>query len=213
MSNPRYWIVILLLSASAGILFLRGDVDRIPHSDPLHQLPATIGSWSGRDLLIDPAVIEVLGKGDFLSRIYTSQPGTPPIDLFIGYFPSQRTGQTIHSPKNCLPGAGWAFESSSYNTIKATNGESYFVGEYVISNGTSRDFVIYWYQAHGRSVANEYAAKIHMVVDAMRMNRTDGALIRVITPVASYETLASAQERAIHFTTELAPLLPRFIPN
>ena len=213
MTSLRYWTVLLILTATASTLFFRGDSDLVPPSKPLSQLPETLGPWMGRDIPIDQDVIDVLGKGDFLSRVYTGQPGVAPVGLFIGYFPTQRTGQTIHSPKNCLPGAGWVFESSTYNAVKGDDGKKYNVGEYVISNGGARQFVVYWYQAHGHSIANEYSAKVHMVLDAMRMNRTDGALIRVITPVESNETLTNARERALHFTGELAPLLPAFIPN
>ena len=165
----------------------------------------------------------MLGKGDFLNRIYTNQPSgeaptvrtahVPPISLFIGYFATQRTGQTMHSPQHCLPGAGWTFDSQKYVNIKDVNGQNYKVGEYVISNGETKQFVIYWYQAHGRSVPNEYLAKLYMVTDAIRTNRTDGALVRVITPVRPNEPLEVAEDRATHFTQQMAPYLPRFIPD
>jgi EpsI family protein len=93
------------------------------------------------------------------------------------------------------------------------NGKLHRVGEYIITDGEVRQFVIYWYQAHGRSVANEYMAKIHMVADAIRMNRTDGALVRVITPIAPGESASQAKKRAEGFTMQIAPLLPRFIPD
>ena len=93
------------------------------------------------------------------------------------------------------------------------NGKSHQVGEYIISNGTARQFVIYWYQAHGRSIANEYVATIYTIADAMRLNRTDAALVRVITPIAPSEEVSAARERAEEFSMRLAPLLPRFIPN
>jgi EpsI family protein len=163
------------------------------------------------DVPIDQETLDVLGAGDFMSRLYVGD--GPPVGLFIGYFPSQRTGVTIHSPKHCLPGAGWAFESSQYVDLKDVDGKSHRVGEYIISNGESRQFVIYWYQAHGRSVANEYMAKVYMVADAMRMNRTDGALVRVITQIDAQDGLAGAKARAEQFTAQLAPMLPRFIPN
>jgi EpsI family protein len=136
-----------------------------------------------------------------------------PVGLFIGYFATQRTGQTIHSPKHCLPGAGWTFESSDYVDLADANGKPHRVGEYVIANNEAKQFVIYWYQAHGRSVASEYMAKIYMASDAIRMNRTDGALIRVITPMTSGEDLPTAKQRAEAFTMQLVPLLPRFIPD
>jgi EpsI family protein len=93
------------------------------------------------------------------------------------------------------------------------NSRPHRVGEYVISDGDRKQFVIYWYEAHGRSVADEYMAKLYLVADAIRMNRTDGALVRVITPVDPREGIADAKVRAEAFTRQLAPLLPRFVPD
>lgn len=213
MKSLRYWTVVLLLAGTAILLHLRGNVDRNPPSEALAQLPVELAGWTGSDLAIDQETRDVLGAGDFLARNYIQAGHRAPINLFIGYFPTQRTGQTIHSPKHCLPGAGWVFESSNTTDLTDAAGKTHRVGEYVIANGEARQFVIYWYQAHGRSVANEYMAKIYMAVDAMRLNRTDGALIRVITPIAPNEEMASARQRAEEFTMQLAPLLPRFIPD
>lgn len=213
MKNLHFWAAALLLAGTALLLHLRGSNDRNPFSEPLSQLPGVIAGWTGSDQPIDQETLDVLGDGDFLSRVYSRGGETAPIGLFIGYFPTQRTGQTIHSPKHCLPGAGWVFESSSYTDLTDADGKPHRVGEYVIANGAEKQFVIYWYQAHGRSVANEYMAKIYMVADAMRMNRTDGALVRVITPIAPNEDVSAARKRAEGFTMRLVPLLPRFIPN
>jgi EpsI family protein len=217
---------MVLLLATVFVLQSRGDTDRVPASEPLHQMPQTFGAWTAHDLPLDDDTLAVLGKGDFLNRIYTaSQPSSPtidvlgprsaiaPISLFIGYFATQRTGQTMHSPQHCLPGAGWTFDSQKYVDLQDVNGKKYKVGEYVISNGESKQFVIYWYQAHGRSIPNEYLAKLYMVTDAIRTNRTDGALVRVITPVMPNEPAEAAEDRAVHFTQQMAPNLPRFIPN
>ncbi|MBB5342509.1 exosortase C-terminal domain/associated protein EpsI [Tunturibacter empetritectus] len=221
MRSPRFWLVILLLAVTAFILQSRGDADRIPASQPLSQMPERFGDWSAQDVPLTDDTLAVLGKGDFLNRVYTGQPaaaGSPmtkaaPISLFIGYFASQRTGQTMHSPQNCLPGAGWTFDSQRYTSFQDINGKQYKVGEYVISNGDIKQFVIYWYQAHGRSIPNEYKAKLYMVADAIRTNRTDGALVRVITQVLPWESLDSARDRATQFTQQMAPNLPRFIPD
>jgi EpsI family protein len=211
--TPRYWTVALLLAATALLLQARGNTDLIPSSEPLSQFPRAIAGWTGSDRHIDQETLNVLGAGEFLSRLYTQDGQLQPIGLFIGYFPTQRTGVTIHSPKHCLPGAGWVFESHQYVDLSDANGKPHRVGEYIIANGEARQFVIYWYQAHGRSVANEYMAKIYMVTDAMRLNRTDGALLRVITPIGSKEDASAARARAEAFTAQLAPLLPRFIPD
>jgi EpsI family protein len=213
MKSPRFWTVVLLLAGTALILRARGDADLIPASDPLSQFPRAIAGWTGTDSPIDQETLDVLGAGDFLSRVYTGNSRALPIGLFIGYFPTQRTGVTIHSPRNCLPGAGWAFESSRYVDLNDARGKAHRVGEYIVANGDDRQFVIYWYQAHGRSVASEYLAKIYMVADAMRMNRTDGALVRVFTPIGTGEGVPAARARAEAFVAQLAPMLPRFIPN
>jgi EpsI family protein len=218
MKSLRFWIVIVILISTIFVLQGRGDVDQVPFSEPLRLMPRNFGPWTAQDIPLTDDTLEVLGKGDFLNRIYTFESPdraarVPPISLFIGYFASQRTGQTMHSPQNCLPGAGWIFESHEYSTIQDINGKDYNVGEYVISNGDIRQFVIYWYQAHGRSVPNEYIAKGYMVADAIRMNRTDGALVRVITQILPSESVEDAKARAIHFTQQMAPDLSRFIPN
>jgi EpsI family protein len=228
MRSPRFWTIIVLLLATAFILQSRGDTDKVPPSQPLSQMPETIGTWTARDYPLDDDTLAVLGKGDFLNRVYVNQrpasaslngdaaliaASTSPISLFIGYFPTQRTGQTMHSPQNCLPGAGWTFDSKKYVNIRDVNGKTFRVGEYLISNGEIRQFVIYWYQAHGRSIPNEYVAKLYMVTDAIRTNRTDGAIVRVITQVQSNESLAAAKDRAVQFTRQMAPHLPSFIPD
>jgi EpsI family protein len=217
MKSPRFWTVILLLISTAFVLQTRGDADRVPPSQPLSLMPQTIDGLNGRDFAMGEDVLAILGKGDFLNRTYYSpasaRPAAVPISLFIGYFASQRTGQSIHSPQNCLPGAGWTFDSRNYTDITADNGRVYHVGEYVISNNGDRQFVVYWYQSHGRSIANEYAAKLYMILDAIRMNRTDGAIVRVITPMLPSESESSARERVVRFTAQMAPSLPRFIPD
>jgi EpsI family protein len=213
MTMARYWTVCMLLVLTALILTFRGYTELRPRSEPLRNFPENIADWNGTDQAIDAASLEVLGPGDFLSRTYTQDPSVAPIDLFLGFFATQRTGVAIHSPKHCLPGAGWVFESSRMADLKDAGGRFHQVGEYVIANGDRRLYVIYWYQAHGRSLASEYSAKLYLVVDALRMNRTDGALVRVLTPIASPEADAQARSRAEAFTTQLFPLLPRFVPD
>ncbi len=216
MNRLRYWVVVCILASSALVLHGRGDVDRVPRSEPIRLMPTHIGNWSSRDEPMDDQVLQILGKGDFLNRVYEAREGerpVAPVGLFIGYFPTQRTGQTIHSPQHCLPGAGWTFESSRYTTMKAADQVDYQVGEYVISNGETRQFVLYWYQAHGRSVANEYVSKAYLIADAIRLNRTDGALVRVITPILPSEPIDAARDRATGFAKQMATQLPRFIPN
>ena len=227
MKSARFWAVVLLMTLAAATLHLRGDVDRVPPSQPLRQLPEAIGSWTGTDIPLDDEVLQVLGHGSFLNRQYApakvngagggsgSGPAVAaaPVGLFIGYFPTQRTGQAIHSPQNCLPGAGWVFESSGVTTLTDRNGKTYRVGDYLISDGKIADEVLYWYQSHGRSMASDYTAKLYTLADSIRYNRTDAALVRVITPVQPGESRLDARQRAVGFAEQLAPLLPAYIPD
>jgi EpsI family protein len=213
MKSLRFWVVVLLLAGTAVMLHGRANFEVIPVSEPLSMVPDTIAGRTGIDEPLDEDTLRQLGAGDFLSRIYTQGGQTLPVGLFIAYYPTQRSGDNIHSPKHCLPGAGWVFESSQYVDLEDANGKQHRVGEYIIANGGNRQFVTYWYQAHGRSVASEYLARMYLVTDAMRMNRTDGALVRVITPIDPREETSAAKARAEGFTAQLMPTLPRFIPN
>jgi len=213
MKSPRFWAVALLLAGTALLLQFRGDHDLIPASEPLSQVPRTIAGRTGSDVPIDQETLDLLGVGDFLLRDYTRGGGSLPVGLLIAYYPTQRTGVTMHSPKHCLPGSGWVFESSRYIDLSDVNGKSHQVGEYVIADGDNRQFVIYWFQEHGRSIANEYLARVYLVTEAMQLNRTDGALVRVITPIDGIEGTSRARARAEAFTAQLFPMLPRFIPN
>ncbi len=218
MKSPRFWVVLALLLAAFTTLHLRASVDRVPPSEPLNLLPQNFGAWASQDIPISQDTLDILGDGRFLNRIYTKstldgEPVEPPVSLFIGYFPTQRTGQSIHSPQNCLPGAGWTFASSRKIYLQSSEFKSYPVGEYVIANGTAKQVVLYWYLAHGRSIANDYLAKAYMMADAIRYDRTDGALVRLVTPLEPNESLDSARARVIKFANRLVPTLPRFIPN
>jgi EpsI family protein len=221
MKSPRYWLVILMMFATALELHMRGDVDRVLPSRPLNELPVTIGTRNSVDIPIDDETLAILGKGDFLQRVYVpprDAPAAKPGDhaevgLYIAYFPTQRTGQSIHSPQNCLPGAGWTFQNSSVTSFTDSTGKQFSVGDYLITNGTLTEEALYWYQLHGQSIASDYKAKLYTLADSIRYGRTDEALIRIMTPVGPGEARDDARERAVGFAKEIAPLLPAYVPN
>ncbi len=209
--TSRFLITAFLLAGTAGFLQALHRTELIPTSEPVNSFPIQIGSWIGQDQHIDDEVVAVLGPGHFLSRIYrrTSQPY---VGFFLGYFPSQQTGDSIHSPKNCLPGSGWTPTESSRIMLPVASGGSIPVNRYIIQKGTDRQLLIYWYQAHGRAVASEYWARFYLVADAIRMNRTDGALIRIVTPIAFGENPESAEERAAQFAHRITLYLDKYVP-
>jgi EpsI family protein len=131
--------------------------------------------------------------------------------LYVGYYQSQRTGETIHSPKNCLPGSGWEPVRAGHLTIAMAAAPAIVVNEYLVEKGPAQYLVLYWYQAHGRVIASEYSGKVWLVFDGITRNRTDAALIRVLTPTRDGED--QARTRAVQFVQALYPRLNTFIPD
>jgi EpsI family protein len=175
----------------------------------LAALPLDLDDWRGRDAepLADD-VVSQLGVDEYINRIYVRS-GAVPIGLYIGYYGSQRQGDTIHSPQNCLPGAGWQPIESGYRSVSSAAG-TFRVNRYVIQKGIDRQVVLYWYQGRGRVVANEYVNKALLMWDAARLNRTNGGLVRVITPVTG--TAGDATASASRFAAVLLRHLTGYLP-
>jgi EpsI family protein len=212
-SWQRFLPVILLLAMTTFVLEARGRREVLPTHQALSSFPMQVANRQARDLPMGPDELTVLGPGEFLLRDYLSMSGEPPVNLYIAFFPSQRTGDTIHSPKNCLPGSGWAPIDSGLVSLRRADGSTISVNRYVIAKGADRDVVLYWYQAHDRVTPSEYWAKIFLVTDAIRLNRTDGSLVRVVTPIKQNESLTEAEQRAIGFSEQLLPTLEGYLPR
>jgi len=213
MSNAmRYWTMIaVLLAGTAGMGFLSHG-ESTPPARPLNEFPQDVGSYrSVAEFPFDQQTLKVLGVTDYVNRAYFS-PAQGELGLYIGYFRTQRTGATIHSPKNCLPGAGWQpMESETYQ-LGLADGRKVPVNMYVISKDLDQQVVLYWYQAHGRVVASEYWGRIYMVLDAIRLNRTDAALVRITAPVRNGDVDA-ARQQAIAFAQQVAMDVDQIIPR
>jgi EpsI family protein len=136
---------------------------------------------------------------------------TLPVGFYLGYWASQREGDAIHSPMNCLPGAGWAPVENSRMKVTLGGVESE-VNRVIIEKSGERLLVLYWYQSHGRVVASEYWSKIHMVLDAIKTARTDAALVRIVVPIPDATATADAEREALDFAKALHPMLERHLP-
>jgi len=213
-SHWRFAVTVALLAATAIFLQARGRTETFPSREPLASLPYQLGPWAGTDVPMQQDVLEIPGPGDFLQRFYENTSVSQPyVDFFLAYFPTQRTGDTIHSPKHCLPGAGWLPTESSRISISFPGRASFEANRYVIAKGDERQVVLYWYWAHDRALASEYWAKFYLVADSIRLNRSDGSLVRVITPLPRGETVEAAQQRLLSFTRNVVPQLDRYIPR
>jgi EpsI family protein len=213
-SIARFVLAVLLIGSAAVFLQARQRAEVFPPRLPLQSFPTQLGDWTGTDVPIDKNTLDVLGPGDFLLRDYEDGRSPEPyVNLFIAYFRSQRTGDTIHSPQHCLPGSGWNPIENTQITLSMPGHKPFPANRYVIARGESRQIVLYWYWAHDRGVANEYWAKYYLVRDSIKMNRSDGALVRIVTPMYRGETSDAAQQRLSTITSSVLPLLDDYIPR
>ncbi|MGP0019203.1 MAG: exosortase C-terminal domain/associated protein EpsI [Candidatus Sulfotelmatobacter sp.] len=208
----RFVCAAVLIGFTA--ILLRDRKEIVLEHRPLESFPRQLGAWTGSDREIDKETRDTLGAGDFLLRDYSPQVDTEPeVNLFIAYFPSQRSGDTIHSPRNCLPGNGWLPAENERITLSVPGHAPFPANRYVVTKGDSRLLVLYWYWAHDRGVASEYWAKYYLVADAIRMNRSDGALVRIVISMVPGETSEAAQQRVMPFCSRVVALLDDYIPR
>jgi EpsI family protein len=217
-NSLRFGIAAVLMLATAFVLQAHSRSEYFPPRTSLSSLPLQIDGWTGTDSVLDQQTLDILGPGEFLVRDYENasppQPQPQPwINLYIAYFPTQKAGDTIHSPNHCLPGAGWVPTSREVVQITRPDGSSFPVNRYVVSKSGDRELVLYWFQAHGRVVASEYWAKYYLVSDSVRMNRSDGGLVRLLSPMLDGESPDAAQARVMKLGSQFLPLLDSYIPR
>ena len=211
-SSLRFGILLVLILVVG--LFVNGwsylgeaHVDR----KELNAFPQTIGGWQkiGNDQILDDETMKVLKASDYLLRDFRKPDGRV-ANFYVGYYETQRSGATYHSPLNCLPGTGWMLSEPGKATISTPDGSSFVANKYVIQNGDYKSLMVYWYQGRGRNVASEYWGKVYTVFDSVRLRRSNGALVRVTVPIGESE--AEAEKSAIEFASAASAVLPEFVP-
>lgn len=214
----RTLVLTACMIVTSGYLAWASRSEEIPPRSSFTSFPMRFDDWTGRQAPpLDPSILAVLGVDEHVNRYYAS--GDRLAHLYVGYYQSQREGGSIHSPMNCLPGAGWLPVQTGRIDIAvpAADGSSRLlhVNRYVIQKGLEKQLVLYWYQSHGRVEPSEYWSKVYLVLDSMRLNRTDAALIRVIAPLADSDSAAAeaaAEQTAVEFVKAAFPLLDAHLP-
>jgi len=206
---------LVTLAISAG-WHARGVGEPAPlDRDPFSLYPRQLGEWSGVFSTLDPDVEEVLGATDYLDATFASQTARAPVNLFMAFYEKQTEGSGIHSPEVCLPVGGW--EIYSFETVPVdmtgTGYGTFQVNRAVIQKGLSEQLVYYWFEQRGKRLTNDFRAKLSVVYDSVTMDRTDGALVRYITPISRSEPEGAADARLQSFMRESLPKLPRFVPQ
>ncbi len=185
-NRPALILSMLFAVQGAAYYGLSRRAEAIPPSKPLAEFPTVIGHWRMvREGLLEQDEKNILRADDYLTRQYAA-PGGKQASLFIAYFQSQRAGQTPHSPKNCLPGSGWTWSVADMIDVDiAGRAQPIEINRYIVAKGDQHAVVLYWYQSRERVVASEYRAAVFTAWDALRYNRTDTELVRVVTPVTA----------------------------
>jgi EpsI family protein len=221
LNSPAARIVTALLVLQAAVLYSAVRPEFVPSSQPLEGVPSTLGSWHlAQTGVIEQDVLDVLKADDILNRTYCmstlpdcAKTGQGVVaNLFVAALRTQRTGKAPHSPKNCLPGSGWVRVSSGEIAVDVGRAAPISVNRYVVAYGSQQDLVLYWYQSRDRVVADEYKAKFWVMADAIRLNRTDTALVRVIVPVVNRDE-AQAQATATNFVKAFYSTLLNYLPS
>jgi len=176
---------------------------------PLREFPSAIGFLHSEDRPFEKQVVKAIGADDYINRVYLGS--AFPVELYIGYYKDQRSGDRIHSPKNCLPGSGWEPVHSTRVQIGSVNGLPVLVNGYLVAQGEKRDMVLYWYQSHGRIAASEFLVKFLLISNGLKNKPTDGAMIRIWTTASDGEE--TAQERAVEFAQRIYTKVDEFLPN
>ena len=203
-------ILVTSLVAAHAIEFR----ERVPVSKRFDIFPSVVGQWEGTPSLLEPDIIASLDLTDYVIRNFRG-PGGKTVNFYTAYYESQSKGESIHTPATCLPGGGWAFRSDGAVTVPVPWGgeKQMTVNRAIMSKGSTRQLAYFWFPARDRVLTSAYQMKIYNFWDALTRQRTDGALVRVITPVYESENVADAEKRLQSFLQLVNPILETFLPK
>ena len=211
---PQFVVTVILLGAtlalSQGIEFR----EKIPIKKSFDRFPLKVGEWSGTYQTMEQKFIDALDLSDYAIIEYQDSTGKT-VNFYVAYYESQRKGESIHSPATCLPGGGWIFKQAGAVGIPLPANDDGFmkVNRAFMQKSGYKQLSYYWFPQRGRILTNAYQLKIFAFWDALTRQRTDGAMVRVITPVHGLEELEEAEERLQGFTREIVPVLGEFLPD
>jgi EpsI family protein len=214
MGSKSFVILSAVLLGQAGMFYGFSRKENIPVRLPLADFTLTGTPWKNvQDIELSQDELDVLQADDILERNYLDQSSRREASLFIAFFDTQKTGKAPHSPKNCLPAAGYIPTQSSIVDIPIPGqSQPLQANRYIVARGDNQSVVLYWYQSHNRTIASEYWAKFYTVADSIRYNRSDTALVRVVVPVVGGDT-QTAIKTATDFTVAFFSQLKDYLPS
>jgi exosortase D (VPLPA-CTERM-specific) len=213
----RPWLaaVVVLILATVGSLAIAQRTETVAQRESLEAFPMQHGNWFGKGIPLEKQIVEALKLTDYVNVNYAKPDDRMPVNLYAAFYASQRKGEAVHSPRSCIPGGGWQIESVKRRTVSdvtQADGQPLEVNRVIIAKGPVRQVVYYWFAQRGRNLTNEYLVKWYLFWDGMTRNRTDGALVRLVTPVRPNEDTSVADKRLVSLLKTIYPKIGRYIP-
>jgi exosortase D (VPLPA-CTERM-specific) len=213
-TRPLAACFLLVLVASGLGLMIAGRTEIVPERTPLVMFPRHLDGWRGNSMAMTERVVEKLQLDDYILADYVQGPGQAPVNFYVAWYGSQRSGASPHSPRVCIPGGGWEIAEISRREMPFSIGDGPLrFNRAIIRKGQHRQVVYYWFQQRGRAIANEYVMKWYLFTDSLLDRRSDGALVRLTTPILPAESTDAADERLRRFAHEIVHELPAFVPD
>lgn len=211
---PKFVVVVLLLGLTLAVSQGVNFREKVPAKQSFSYFPLQLGEWHGQRETMEQRFIDTLDLSDYAIVDYRDRRGRQ-VNFYVAYYESQRKGESIHSPATCLPGSGWDFKRAGTVRVAVTGYRNGFteVNRALMQKTGFNQLTYYWFPQRGRILTNAYQLKIFAFWDALTKQRTDGALVRLITPIADGETVADADARLQSFMTLLLPVLDEYIPG
>ncbi len=211
MTPKRTIIIIGIMLITAALTAFASHSEMIAPNKPFSEFPLELDQWKGQKGELDQKVYNILGVEDYILANYRKVSGEM-VNFYVGFYQSQKEGDIIHSPKNCMPGAGWNITDTSIETVPMEDtGTSIKVIKLLLQKGAEKQVVLYWFQSRGRIISSEYMEKIWLVVDSVIKNRTDGSFVRLISPVTVDEE--TTVQLLKEFVNKVFPALNEHIPS
>ncbi|PCJ88876.1 MAG: VPLPA-CTERM-specific exosortase XrtD [Thiotrichaceae bacterium] len=207
--------MFFLAVAVTAALILPDRVEIIPERKQFAEFPLEINGWKGRALRLEKNVIDVLDLSDYTMSDYVGANEGDAVNFYSAYYESQRKGASIHSPKACIPGGGWEIKSITDHLIDGVtvSDKPLVVRRLLTQKGDIKQLVYYWFQQRGRVLSHEYLLKWYLFYDAVTMNRSDGALMRVVTTLQPGQDIKIADDRLHAFLVDVAPIITEYVPD
>jgi exosortase D (VPLPA-CTERM-specific) len=225
LAKPAVVLLFILLAAVWPARALPKRVEVRPARADFSEFPLQLGPWRARRQPLEAVYLDRLKLDDYLladflrvatdDEVTGGEAAAAPVNLYVAYYASQRTGEAAHSPRSCLPGGGWRILDFTQREVAGVrlNGAPLRVNRALVEHGTDRQLVYYWFQERGRVITNEYLVKWYLLEDALLRNRTDGALVRLVTSVQADKPATAADARLAQFASRALPALREYLPN